>query len=430
MTTNDEEIYEDMDHYEELIRSPGGYTNDFVDGKPPDQYICLICTLTAKEAYQVTCCGKIYCKGCLDKLSRSHKSFKCLNCQNSLTNNYFKDVKTNSEIEQLEVYCNNKNSGCMWKGQLVAIGTHLQICLHQVVSCPNRCKEEVLRSHLADHLNSQCPKRDYECPYCSEMSTYQNITVDHMKKCYNSLQQCPNEGCDESIAKKIMESHLLVCPMGVVSCPYSDIGCRSKVTRGELTQHKQKRMDDHLALAVEMIKTLQAYSYERLTAVEQTTKILPRVFKFTSFTKYKEMKECRYSSSFYTSIGGYKMCLNVDANGCSDGKGEYISCFICILPGEYDDIIEWPFQGEITIELLNQMEDKYHWKQAIRFDSITPEKYCKRNADESRNGWGKHFISHSEVDRRFSNNLQYLKDDSLYFRVSVKLRSKTKSWLV
>ena len=24
--------------------------------------------------------------------------------------------------------------------------------------------------------------------------------------------------------------------------------------------------------------------------------------------------------------------------------------------GEYDDILEWPFQGEVTVELLNQLE--------------------------------------------------------------------------
>lgn len=40
---------------------------EFVD-PVPDELICLICALVARDAHQVTCCGKIFCKGCLEKL--------------------------------------------------------------------------------------------------------------------------------------------------------------------------------------------------------------------------------------------------------------------------------------------------------------------------------------------------------------------------
>ena len=86
--------------------------------------------------------------------------------------------------------------------------------------------------------------------------------------------------------------------------------------------------------------------------------------------------------------------------------------------------MEWPFQGEVTIELLNQVEDKNHKKETVLYDESTEDK-CKQR--------GRHmdgFISHSALEYDATENCQYLKDDSLYLRVSIKVTSKTKPWLV
>ena len=42
-----------------------GYDHLFVDS-PPDELLCLICMLTARDPQQSTCCGKVYCKVCLE----------------------------------------------------------------------------------------------------------------------------------------------------------------------------------------------------------------------------------------------------------------------------------------------------------------------------------------------------------------------------
>ena len=41
----------------------------------------------------------------------------------------------------------------------------------------------------------------------------------------------------------------------------------------------------------------------------------------------------------------------------------HVSCYICLMTGQYDDTLEWPFQGKVTMELLNQMEGVNHIKQ-------------------------------------------------------------------
>ena len=120
--------------------------------------------------------------------------------------------------------------------------------------------------------------------------------------------------------------------------------------------------------------------------------------------------------------------MNANGRGCS--KGTHVSCYVCLMPGEYDDILEWPFQGEVTVELLNQLEDKNHYKCVTPFNDKTPDKCKNRKKKEDNDGLGYHqFIPHTDLDLNSSTNTQYLMNDTLYFRVSVNVHSKTKPWL-
>ena len=46
----------------------GGYDCHFVNSDLPKEFYCLICTFVPRQPHQVTCCGKIYYKRCLDEL--------------------------------------------------------------------------------------------------------------------------------------------------------------------------------------------------------------------------------------------------------------------------------------------------------------------------------------------------------------------------
>ena len=112
------------------------------------------------------------------------------------------------------------------------------------------------------------------------------------------------------------------------------------------------------------------------------------------------------------------MSLCVYANGSGDGEDTHIY----LISGEYVDILEWPFQGEVTVELLNQLEDKNHCKDTIEFYESTLRECNERVVGKQYGtGWGcPQFISHSQLGYHSSLNCQYLKDDTLYFRVSVE----------
>ena len=65
-----------------------------------------------------------------------------------------------------------------------------------------------------------------------------------------------------------------------------------------------------------------------------------------------------YSTPFYTSKQGYKMCARVYLNGDGMGKGSHLSLFFVVMKGPNDALLPWPFQQKVTILLVNQYGKK------------------------------------------------------------------------
>ncbi len=63
-----------------------GYDYKFVCNVP-GALVCLICTGVARNAQQVDCCGKIFCRVCLHKLKRSQNKV-CPNCRQKRWRNF------------------------------------------------------------------------------------------------------------------------------------------------------------------------------------------------------------------------------------------------------------------------------------------------------------------------------------------------------
>ncbi|XP_011409272.1 PREDICTED: TNF receptor-associated factor 5-like [Amphimedon queenslandica] len=286
----------------------------------------------------------------------------------------------------------------------------------------------IRRSKLETHLTDNCTKRIVNCQYCKRRGTHQLITSSsHLNECPDLPIQCSNEGCNEKILRCSLASHNEICPKAIVPCEYNTVGCNKKMKREKREKHNEEEITMHLQLATETIKSLQ-------TSLEQKNSLIAsnEVFRLNQFAKRKNENEDWYSPGFYTSPGGYKMSLHVYPNGNGIGKGTHVSSFIYFMAGEYDDTLEWPFQGVVTVELLNQLEDKNHKKSTLSYNELAPAEPKQRVKEGTKtHGWGyPEFISHGELEYNPATNCQYLKDNSLYFRVSVKATSKTKPWLM
>ena len=354
------------------------------------------------------------------------------------------------EIKALHVKCDSVAKGCEWEGTVGTLEEHVNTCGFTSVPCPKECKQNntirmILKKDLEKHLTEQCVNRAYECQYCGKKDTYANITDIHDDLCEKKPHSCPNPGCPDSMQHAEIKQHLdNDCEHTVISCKYERIGCDVKMKRKDMGAHEQ---DDkaHLHQALNTVVKLQQSATETNKAVQQIIASIKEenkamqdrlqsatetitsmqkifvIFKVINFEKKKGNNQVVRSQSFYTGIDEYNMRIKVYLNGIRDGKGTHVSVFIYILKGDNDDNLDWPFIGTAKIELLNLLEDKNHHFMTVPFK----EEY------NARVGYARgylRFIPHSQLSGNPVNNTQYLKDDTLYFRVSVEV-SGHKPWL-
>ena len=65
----------------EKAKEEKGYDHKFVD-PVPNELLCLICLLAARDPQQSTCCGKVFCETCVDELKKH--SNKCPGCRGDM----------------------------------------------------------------------------------------------------------------------------------------------------------------------------------------------------------------------------------------------------------------------------------------------------------------------------------------------------------
>ena len=152
---------------------------------------------------------------------------------------------------------------------------------------------------------------------------------------------------------------------------------------------------------------------EKVSLLYSHTGLPPCSFIMTNFSIQKDKRW--FSPVFYTHPRGYKMCLSVDGNGCDTGKGTHVSAGVFLMQGEFDDQLQWPFRGDIIIQLLNQRGGWGHHEFILAFDDQTPDRAACRVTVGKRAsmGWGvPEFISHDMLQPN------YLQNDQLRFCIS------------
>ena len=109
-----------------------------------------------------------------------------------------------------------------------------------------------------------------------------------------------------------------------------------------------------------------------------------------------------------------------------------MSVFISVMRGEYDDQLKWPFNGKVTVRLLNLKkqdglaQDTGHWDVTISFDSETPlECCCKPENCGALTSWGYlSFVAHSDLSYNSAKKTAYLTDQDLVRFVITKVELK------
>ena len=162
------------------------------------------------------------------------------------------------------------------------------------------------------------------------------------------------------------------------------------------------------------------------TEMNKLTIPLQKTFKVTEYQQKKEENATFYSPPFCGSSEGYHMKMKLEF-GVGITKTIAVSVLMQSVSTDYS--LKWPFVGEVTVMLLNQLRDDAHHTQTL---VIKPEASFRAGEELSF----PRFIRHSALGYRAhtvqlntsSPPCQYLKDNTLYFRVWARTQDYT-PWL-
>lgn len=404
-----------------------------------EELICPICHQIVFEPRQ-TNCGHLYCRKCLDDCSKA----QCPVCRQEYKAN--EDHYNRRRVNGLKVKCKYQANGCTWVGDLGDFAVHLERCK---VTCPH-CSVEVRSALLSAHVSMRCPKRPIVCSFCNAHLSYnanrENRLRQHYLRCPSFTHKCPNK-CGGAYSLRVLEQHIAKdCPEVVSLCTYSAYGCSVKVKRVDMPDHLVSRKDEHMQMVLE-VTTQLADAYRSLSAKLESAEAFdltaskgllsadsvvrpwlynsapfatpPWVCRMDNFNGEMETRKACYGPPIHYL--GYRFCLRVDANGIWNGKGKdgHVSVFVCMMRGEFDDSLPWPFLADVTVHLLNQVEDKGHYTKVLCAHSRNKQVTGKERSAE---GFGMPmFVAHSKLTS------QYLRHNCLFFAIeSVKLHCDLK----
>ena len=346
---------------------------DFVE-KPSQEYFCPVTFEILKNPRQTnSCCGNHLSRAVAERLEKEGKP--CPMCKKTPLKTT-EDLFFKRKVLALKVNCRNKLPGCEWVGELGELDNHLKIgsvegrCRFVSVECPLKCDKHIQRRTLEEHKSSKCVKRPFTCKYCEYEATYELVTNEHWLQCQKYPEKCPNKCSEDDIERQFLQRHLdEECPLQEIECKFSYAGCPVKMKRREIQKHMDESKDEHLENVGNYGKTMdlkfKALSIAITKIAPQSIFVPPPEFTVDSFAKRKTANDEWYSPSFYSHIGGYKMCLRVDANGFIIGKGTHVSVGVYFMKGEFDSQLQWPFKGEVKVQLVNQREGGEHFEKML-----------------------------------------------------------------
>ncbi len=224
------------------------YSWDFVD-PPSSDCFCPTCGNLLQEPMLTNCCGKHFCKSCIESLFQTKQPCPNKEC---LETDYLciVDKPKWNKIMELDVICPLKGRGCNWKGEVGTRDKHLDPqegnCEYIDVECTNGCGEEMELYELSEHLERFCHKRPYTCQHCGFENVFEVVTKDHAHECPAFPIECRCNS--DNITRSSHPEHLLACPEQEVECEFSYAGCQKRVLRKNMPQHQQDDVYTHLSL--------------------------------------------------------------------------------------------------------------------------------------------------------------------------------------
>ena len=357
--------------------------------------------------------------------------------------------------DHLKTTCPNRDYECEHcgeKGTYASITEeHDQVCINKLVPCLNtECTVTMERGKFMEHI---CMFTEVACKYYNIGCNVRKVRM-HMKqheeeddKAHHlhlalekivkldsmvSLSQSENASLmatmfhDISSLKDTTTSLIKKLDNTVSSSNGNITSLRASLSSVEKTTTSLDKTTTSLRKTTASLKKTTTSMKKTTTSLEKTTTSLKKdvdvinkresfTFKTSDYSRRKAENLTYYSEPFYTSCDGYRICIRVDPSGSNGCEATHVSVFVNLLKGSNNLKLQWPFLGTVTVELLNQLADDDHHIVMISFD-------LEDNIQVGGNLGYSDFIPHSNLFHDLARNTQFLVDDTLYFRVTVKVK--------
>jgi len=139
-----------------------------------------------------------------------------------------------------------------------------------------------------------------------------------------------------------------------------------------------------------------------------------RVAHFSNLINESTRGKVVHSPGFYTSSYGYRVCLRMNVQ--SRENTGFLSIFIHLMQGEFDDFLQWPFIGTITLTIVDQSDDveKKHISETMT-SKPGLDAFKRPVGERNPKGFGYvEFVSLEMLSER-----SYVKDDTLFIKACV-----------
>ena len=312
---------------------------------------------------------------------------------------------------------------------------HWPECGYYPLQCPLGCGESIERRVYQRHVSDNCVLKCVECEFSQVGCDVKHPRKDMLAHLNNSLGHhmtllLKNQGklCEENEQLKA-KCVTLEAEKGQLAIEHAHL--REKYT--ELVS-KQENYEKSTSRLVSQSSKTQAGFTSKIESLTQEVKKLKLAqeqaqsklqifgtpvhsvdFKMSSFDYYRKYNHPWTSSPFYTHPYGYKMCLGVDANGWGIGTRKiFVAVHVYLMKGEHDSELRWPLVCDVSVELLNQenQRDGGGITHVISFQEMSSYGTRVMTGDKALSGPGKlEFVSHSDLQPK------YLKSGCLMFRI-------------
>ncbi|XP_050681550.1 TNF receptor-associated factor 6-A-like isoform X1 [Leptidea sinapis] len=390
-----------------------------LSNQPESRYECPVCLNWLRDPV-ITTCGHKFCKKCITSWLQNSGHCPIDNINLSMKVDIFPDNYTKREIQEQRMSCPFAAKGCSVKVTPLDLDSHISTCeynqpeaSHQpdiTIPCSFKavgCKEtfdnqEDLNNHLHNDILSHMSLLMNAYSEIKIDNDISSASLDAKEQEAMSLWEAPDKNDNQTTTPALNNTSALI---------------RALYERVVVLEQRNREQDIVIA---NISKQLSAFAVAKM---KQNNDMLLRycmgnyIWKIDNFqarldAMLKDHYKMLYSPGFYTSPNGYRFCVRLNI---SPQNPQCFALHVHLMKTEYDDCLDWPFNGRIAFSMINQYNPELTQRDTMMSNSSLIA-FRKPTAEICLRGFG--YTEYALVSDVIRNG--FVKDDVLIVKVSIR----------